>query len=296
MNDTPHHIPVLINEITTQLCIKKTDIVLDGTLGFGGHSCHFLKHLQSADQLYCIDQDMEAIAYAQKKLPSETHIYHGNFSDFTSFIPKNMLFDKVLVDLGYSSYQLDRSNRGFSHQGNERLDMRMNTQKELTAADILNSYSFKELSDVFFSFGELHHNKKLCHEIINTRKKKTITSTESLVEIIKKSYSFNNKRSLYMKIAAQVFQALRIEVNKEFDHLSTFIHSIHPFMREKGRIAIITFHSIEDRLVKHAFREMKPLFTAVNKHVITASQEEISYNSRSKPAKLRVYEKIAHEL
>lgn len=282
----------MLQEILELLEIQPTDTLLDGTLGFGGHSAAFLDALNSPQQLYAIDQDPEAIAFSSERLGDGVSISRCNFSEFDTAFSPQPVFNKVLLDLGFSSYQLDSSNRGFSHQGEEPLDMRMNPDADTSAADILNTYSEQELSDMFFNWGELRQNKVLSRNIIQTRKASPFSTTDQLMEMIKKSYSFNNNRSKFMKTAAQVFQALRMEVNSEFEHITTFIDKLAAHTAPNARIAILTFHSGEDRLVKHTFRDLKDTFKKINKHVITATQDEIKQNSRSKPAKLRVYEKI----
>lgn len=292
MSSNSPHIPIMLNEILDLLEIQGNDIVLDGTLGFGGHSEAFLEKLDSPEQLYAIDQDPEAIAFSRKRLGNKVNIAQNNFSELDSAFNPTPQYNKVLLDLGFSSYQLDSSNRGFSHQGTEPLDMRMNPNSDATAADVLNSYSEKDLSDMFFNGGELRQNKILSKNIVETRKAIPFETTDQLMTIIKKSYSFNNNRSKFMKTSAQVFQALRMEVNNEFDHIVTTINKLANCTAPKARIAILTFHSGEDRLVKHTFRDLKDTFKKINKHVITATQDEIKNNSRSKPAKLRVYEKI----
>lgn len=286
------HTPIMLTQIIELLELQPNDIVLDGTLGFGGHAAAFLEALNSANQLYAIDLDPDAIAFSRERLGNDVHIARCNFSEFDTAFSHTPTFNKVLLDLGFSSFQLDSSNRGFSHQGTEPLDMRMNPDSALSASDILNTYSEQDLSNMFFNWGELRQNKILSSTIVLQRKTTPFTTTDQLMDCIKKSYSFNNNRSKFMKTSAQVFQALRMEVNNEFDHITTFINKLANHMAPHSRIAILTFHSGEDRLVKHTFRDLKETFKKINKHVITASQEEIRQNSRSKPAKLRVYEKI----
>jgi 16S rRNA (cytosine1402-N4)-methyltransferase len=279
----------MLTEILDLLEIQDSDIVLDGTLGFAGHSSEFLKKVAQPEQLHAIDQDPEAISFSRKRLGQGVNIAQCNFSDFDTAFSPAPKFNKILLDLGFSSFQLDASNRGFSHQGVEPLDMRMNPNEGTSAADILNTYSEQELSDIFYNWGDLRQNKILSKNILHHR---PFTTTDQLMDCIKKSYSFNNNRSKFMKTSAQVFQALRMEVNNEFDHIVTFINKLADNTAPKARIAILTFHSGEDRLVKHTFRDLKDTFKKINKHVITATQDEIRSNSRSKPAKLRVYEKI----
>ena len=287
------HIPVLLNEVIEGLDLKENDQVLDGTLGFGGHSQHILNHLETG-HLYGFDQDIVAIDYCKNKFEKENKVslFHANYSETLDALPTNVTLTKVLLDLGFSSFQLDKAERGFSHQQDQNLDMRMNTSKGQTAIDILNAYSREKLSDMFYTLGDLTHNKNLVENILFKRRKQKISTSFELVELIKQSYNFQSKRSAYMKVCAQVFQALRIEVNQEFDHLKKFLETIGSRLAPGGRLAIISFHSGEDRLVKHKLRDLKDTFKKINKHVIVATQDEIRQNSRSKSAKLRLVERL----
>lgn len=286
----PPHIPVLLSETLDLLDIQQNDVVLDGTIGFGGHSSAILEKLGPKGVLCGIDQDLEAIKFCEKKFEMDprVRIKHGNFSEFRTLFP-DVPFTKLLVDLGYSSFQLDSAQRGFSHQVDEPLDMRMNTNAKQTAGKILTNFTASELSDIFFHFGELHHNKRLVETICLMRKKEPFKTTSQLIIAVKQSFSFNNNRGLFMKTMAQVFQALRIATNKEWEHLSTYLSHIPTTLPEQGRAVFLTFHSGEDKLVKHFFKPLKETLKPLTKHVVIASQEEIKQNSRSKPAKLRGY-------
>jgi 16S rRNA (cytosine1402-N4)-methyltransferase len=292
-----HHIPVLLDVVLENLDLQKGDIVLDGTAGFGGHSEEMLKGIGDKGTLICCDQDDAAIAHCKTKFEAHSNVlFHNiNYSDVINSIKeqKHPVPNKILIDLGFSSFQLDSSERGFSFLKDEALDMRMDTNQETTAADILNSYSKEELSDMFFELGELFHNKILSEKIVVERKNKKFETTFQLVEIIKKSYFFSNNRKQYMKVNSQVFQALRIEVNKEFEHMLSFLKQVTETLPINGRIAIITFHSTEDRLVKQFFRPMRKIIDPVHKKVIQATQEEVRANTRCKSAKLRTYIKVA---
>ena len=290
---TTIHIPVLLNDVIEQLDIQPHDVILDGTLGFGGHASHLIKNLTTGRYIG-IDQDHKARNYCHDLFDDapNMHILSGNFSEalWTAEKEKHPLPTKLLLDLGYSSFQLDRSERGFSFLKNEPLNMRMNVSKSKTAAQVLNTYTEKQLSDIFFNFGELYKNKILVQNIKETRRKKPFAMTNDLVDIIKKSYFFNNKRPMFMKICSQVFQALRIEVNDELKHLTIFLKTLEK-LPIGTRIAIISFHSIEDRLIKVFVRD-NTLFKPLTKKPIQASQEELSENSRAKSAKLRVFERV----
>lgn len=289
-NFNPPHIPVLLEETLDLLDIQPNDCILDGTLGFGGHSSKILEKLGQEGRLYGIDQDPEAVKFCKDRFINDNRltIQHGNFSEFPKYFP-DIKFTKILVDLGYSSFQLDLANRGFSHQLNEPLDMRMNPTNNQTAAKILTNYTAQELSDIFFTYGEMHHNKRLVETICLMRKKEPFKTTDQLVYAVKQSFSFNNNRGMFMKVLSQAFQALRIATNKEWDHLTKFMEKIPNNIAKESRIVFLTFHSSEDRLVKHFFKPLKENFKPLTKHVLIASQEEIKQNSRSKSAKLRGY-------
>ena len=291
------HIPILVNEIIEHLEIDPNDTVLDATMGFGGHSSAFLSKLSNRGKLIGIDRDLEAVTHCKTKFKSNknVHIAHSNFDKFPDILNENDIlgFDKCLADLGISSFQIDSSERGFSYLKDEPLDMRMNAGKRSkTCEDILNTYTEKQLSDIFFHFGELRQNKILSQNIVRDRKKSRLKTTEDLMTLIKKSYYFNNKRSAFLKTSAKVFQALRIEVNQELEHLDQFLTLIPKYTKANGRVAFLSFHSLEDRRIKQFFNG-QPEFKKINKKVITASQEEIDQNSRAKSAKLRVYLKVS---
>jgi len=287
------HTPVLLEEVLHHLDLKKGDILLDGTIGFAGHSDPFLKTIGPSGRLIGCDQDKDAITYCQSKFKSDKNVslYNTNYSTLFSILKdkKITLPNKILIDLGFSSFQLDQSERGFSFLKDEPLDMRMDIRQSETAATILNSYSKENLSNLFFNLGELYKNKILSENIVIERKKNKLTRTSQLLDIIKKSYFFSNNRKQYMKINSQVFQALRIEVNQEFEHMLDFFKQAIEILPLEGRIAIITFHSTEDRLVKKFFKPLKNRIEPVHKKVVQASQDEITKNLRSKSAKLRTY-------
>jgi 16S rRNA (cytosine1402-N4)-methyltransferase len=289
------HKPVLVKEILVQLGIEKQDRILDGTVGFGGHTSCFLEIIGNDGIIVGLDIDSKAVSYVKNAFQAydNVHIYQDSYVNFMTYAEKlNVSFNKILIDLGYSSFQLDASKRGFSFLINEPLDMRMNTNHtKLTARQILNTYNENDLARIFIDFGELFNPQKLVRNIRQTRKKAEIKTTFDLVEIIKKSFYFHNKRSLYMKICSQVFQALRIEVNKELENLATFLENLKN-IKAGTMVGIISFHSLEDRIVKNFVRNNKIDFKRINKKVIKASLEEIKLNLRAKSAKLRIFEKL----
>ncbi|MEK9657989.1 MAG: 16S rRNA (cytosine(1402)-N(4))-methyltransferase RsmH [bacterium] len=293
MTNKHPHIPILCNEIFDYLEIKKGEHIIDATIGFGGHSEHVLKHLDSTGQLSGIDQDQEALKYVKDRFKHHTNItfFHTRFSKIRTLINEKKLkkADKIIIDLGLSSYQLDQQKRGFSYLQTSPLDMRMNQQAQTSAASILETESSDYLTRILTEFGEIKNPSKLVAAIIQFRKKNTFKSNEDLKNLIKKSFFFNNNRNIFLRHYAQVFQALRIAVNNELDELDTLLNTLPNLLNNHGRIAFLSFHSIEDRKIKQALKK-HPSFKMLHKHVIRAKQDEIKENRRSKPAKLRVYE------
>lgn len=289
------HIPVLADDVIERLAIQPGDIVLDGTIGFGGHSALMLERLQNRGLLIGMDQDPDAIAYCNTRFAGtdKVKLFSGNFSRFPDALTEFGVtgVTKVLLDLGISSPQLDSSGRGFSFLKTEPLDMRMDTTRSGTAAHILNTYSADRLTFMFQDYGDLRHPDKLVRTLLERRREKPFKTTDDLKEVVKKSFFFRNQRSVMIKTMSQVFQALRIEVNKEFENLSLFLSQLDAWLLPDGVAAVITFHSGEDRLVKRFVMGHKDLYEPVVKGVIPPSQDEIRRNPRAKSAKLRVFRK-----
>jgi 16S rRNA (cytosine1402-N4)-methyltransferase len=319
------HIPVLLQETLNGLQVGPDDIVLDATVGFGGHSSEIIKRLTGSGMLIGLDTDPKAVEHCRKKFAdySNVHIFHLSYREFPEALKDLNInkISKVVADLGFSSYQLDLSGRGFSHLKEEPLDMRMklpggtlskeNKDSE-PASFILNTYSKEELIYTFKEYGELYNCHKLVENILEYRQEKRIGTTGQLVELIKKSFFFQNSRKKFLKTCALVFQALRIEVNQELANLLLFLEKLPNYLSGKSRVAIISFHSLEDRIVKKYISEHKKnkehvskyqpkqkeqeqeqtqtRIKAINKRVIQATQEEITNNIRAKSAKLRVFE------
>jgi len=289
------HVPVLLKETLAYLHVQAEDIVLDGTIGFGGHSHPIHTLLNPKGLLLGLDQDKDAIAFCETFFSEARNVrlFHKNFSDFPSVLQSLSLpsVSKIFLDLGVSSHQIDSSTRGFSYLREESLDMRMNTSEAISAKAFLNTASEEELRRVFQTFGEIRKPDKLVANILFFRKKKSIETTSDLIQLIKSSFYFRNQRSLYIRACAQVFQAVRIEINNEFYHLARFLNHVPFYLITGGRIGIITFHSLEDRLVKRFFKS-QPGFALCHKKAIKPTQEEIRRNPRSKSAVLRVFEKF----
>ena len=302
MQSTVYHIPALLNECIEGLNIRPNGIYVDVTFGGGGHSRAILSQLNNSGHLYGFDQDADA----------EQNILHDN--RFT-FIRSNFRFlknfmhyynvekiDGLLADLGVSFHHFDDSERGFSFRFGGKLDMRMNNRGGISAADILNNYDEEKLSNIFYLYGELKTARKIAAAIVQKRTEGKITDIENLLEIV---YPFINRKQ-EKKELAQLFQALRIEVNQEMDSLRKMLSQTTELLKPGGRIAILTYHSLEDRLVKNFFKtgnvegkaekdffvKINTPFKLINNKVIAPSDAEIERNPRSRSAKLRIAEKI----
>ncbi len=292
------HISVLLPQVVTGLDPKPGDIILDGTLGFGGHAEAILGQMAGQGRYLGIDQDTEALTSSQARLQafSQVSFHHHTFSEFAQVLQELGLsaVDKILLDLGVSSWQIDQASRGFSFQKDGPLDMRMDSTASqiATAADVINTASKDALITIFETYGELPQAYKLADTLCAWRQTKPFETTEDLTFAIKKSYYFNNNRSKMMKAFAQVFQALRIEVNQELAQLTRFLETFPDHLAVGGRIAIITFHSLEDRMVKHFFKARPEQFKPVGKKVIQPTYADTVENPRCRSAKLRVLEKI----
>lgn len=310
MSDQYKHVSVLLNESIDMLNIKPDGIYVDMTLGGGGHSEAILNRL-STGKLIGFDQDIYAINKAKERLKSYPNMIYvnQNFVHVKSALAELNIsqVDGFIYDLGVSSFQFDIPERGFSYQYDSPLDMRMNQESDLTAHHIVNEYSFEDILQILYRYGEEPNARLIASGIVKFRQLKPINTTFELVEVIKKS--------LPMKIlskkghpAKQTFQALRIAVNDELRVFETSLRQAIDLLAPKGRIAVITFHSLEDRICKQIFKELsvievpkglpiiiteKPLLRLVNNHVITASETELNNNNRAKSAKLRVCEKNA---
>ena len=305
------HKPVLLNECIEGLNIKKDGIYVDGTLGGAGHSKEILKRLSKNGKLIGIDRDEEALNAAKENLKEYQNVIyvHDNHDNIKEILNRLGIekVDGILLDLGVSSYQLDERNRGFSYLGDNELDMRMDKSQELTAKDVVNKYSEKELANIIYEYGEERFSRKIAKNICEYRKQKTIKTTKQLVEIIENSIPKSKQNDGHP--AKRTFQAIRIEVNNEIKPLEQTVKDCIDSLNDEGRLCIITFHSLEDRAVKNAYIEAKGKCTCpsdlpycvcgakslgnmVNKKPIVATKEEQEENSRSKSAKLRIFERI----
>ena len=304
------HIPVLLNEVIELLSIKEDGIYLDLTLGRAGHSREILSKLTSG-RLICLDQDEVALEESRKILETISDrftLVHSNYSKVKEVLEELHIekVDGILADLGVSSPQLDDVFRGFSYRFDSPLDMRMDLSQSLTAKAVVNTYSYEDLVRILYLYGEESDAKKIARNIVKQREIHPINTTFELVEIVKKSKS---SKDLEKKghPAKQTFQAIRMEVNKEKQTLEQMLLDAPTLLKSKGRMAVITFMSSDDRLVKSRFNELskeigsrhgpflieqtQKEFVLVNKKVITPSEEELSRNHRAASAKLRVIER-----
>jgi len=312
------HKPVMVGGVLEYLRPKAGGIYVDGTLGGGGHTKAILKTANC--RIIGIDRDLEAIFAAKKNLADykdQVTFVHNNFSNLPAIlrsldIPK---VDGILLDLGVSSHQLESPSRGFSFQKDAPLDMRMDQRDDLTAGKIINFYDEKKLADLFYKYGEERYSRQIAKKIIERRGQsprrglspiRPIRTTDELVEIIKSAtppeYRFNlpaSRQGSKIHFATRVFQALRIEVNDELKILEDFIPKAAQLLAKDGRLLIISFHSLEDRIVKHTFRDLAQnnpkKYKILTKKPITPSVEEITRNPRSRSAKMRVLEKTIED-
>ncbi len=304
------HKPVLLNECIEGLNIKPNGIYVDGTLGGAGHSIEIIKKLSNEGLLIGIDRDEEALKASKERLSKYQNVIyvHDNHDNIKSILQELKIdkVDGILLDLGVSSYQLDEKNRGFSYLGENELDMRMDKNQNLTAKVVVNQYTEKELANIIYEYGEERFSRQIAKNICQYRKQKTINTTKELVEIIENSIPKSKQNDGHP--AKRTFQAIRIEVNNELKPLYDTVMDSIECLKPEGRLCIITFHSLEDRIVKNAYLEAKGKCTCpsdlpycvcgakslgkiITRKPIIASEQEQEENSRSKSAKLRIFEK-----
>lgn len=304
------HISVLLNEAIEYLNIKEDGIYVDATLGYAGHSSEILKRLKNG-KLIAFDKDIDAINHSKEKLEKISpnfKIHNTGFINIKEKLEEDSLkADGILFDLGVSSPEIDTGERGFSYMKDAKLDMRMDQNAKKTAYEVINTYTVEQLTDIFRKYGEEKHAMKIAKEIETERSIKNIETTFELVDIIDRCYPYKEKRNTHP--AKKVFQALRIEVNNELEEVETALKDSLKLLNKGGRIVVITFHSLEDRICKNIFKEntkinevikgmpnipeeMLPDYKLVTNKPILPSSEEMENNKRSKSAKLRVIEKV----
>jgi len=286
------HIPVLLKEVVDNLVWKPDGVYVDCTVGEGGHTKAIAERiLETGGRVIGIDVDSEVLQIAERNLEAYPNVQLFKFSYVDLPVLLNLLqvhkVDGLLVDLGVSTYQLKGEGRGFSFNQDEPLDMRMNLESELTAHHVVNTYPEDRLADIIYNYGEERFARRIAHSIVQNR---PINTTRELVEAIRKALPYKEIHNRKRHFATKTFQAIRIEVNKELENLAKFLSFAPDLLTTGGRIAIISFHSLEDRLVKHAFKNdprLEPLGD-----FIAPSIEEIAENPRSRSAKLRVAKRV----
>lgn len=304
-----HHTPVLFDECLNLLITDLSGVYFDGTLGFGGHAQGILDKLNNTGRLIATDFDQNAFKFSKEKFDNDKRIslYNFNFSliDIIAKIESIEFFDGILADLGVSSFQLDNAESGFSYRSDAKLDLRMDKNKLLTAADVVNSFSEEQIADIIFTYGEERNSRKIARRIVEKRCQDKINTTAKLAAVIDELVPPNYR----VKTLSRVFQALRIFVNDELENLKSFLHYSLDVMKKGSRIVVISYHSLEDRIVKEFFKEqtvelLSPKLDPVGivkkdarlkiltKKPVLPSAEEIKKNYRARSAKLRAAEKL----
>ncbi len=307
------HIPVMLSECIEGLSIKPDGVYVDCTMGGAGHSSVIADALSTKGTLICIDKDIEAINVGKERLKDKKPniiFVNDDFKNYKSILASLDInsVDGVLIDLGVSSYQIDNAERGFSYRYDAPLDMRMNRDQSLSAYEVINNYTYEELIKILFEYGEESFAKQIARNIIKQREIKPIQTTGELVKIIESSVP---SKVLHKggSVAKKTFQAVRIEVNGELADLDTVLTDMIFSLKVGGRLVVLTFHSLEDRIVKNVYKEQntgcicpkdlpicvchhKEVIKLVNKKPIIASNDELKINSRSQSAKLRIAEKL----
>lgn len=306
------HIPILKDEIISLLNIKEDGIYVDCTVGGAGHSSCIAKRLSKNGHLICFDKDIEALNVSKQRLEKfecKKTFIHADFHNYKQKLNEigTTKVDGVLIDLGVSSYQLDNAERGFSYMSDAKLDMRMDKDNDFSAFNVVNEYSSQNLTKILYNYGEENFTKNIVRNIIKAREIKPIETTSELVEIINKSVP--RKNQIDKSSVKRVFQAIRIEVNGELENLDTTLKDIVESLNKDGVFCVLTFHSLEDRIVKNVFKELstdcicdkrlpicvchhKASVKLLNRKPIEAGIDEIKQNSRSKSAKLRAVLKL----
>lgn len=297
MSEEALHLPVMAREVEEFLNPQAGGCFLDGTLGLAGHSALIAQKIGSSGRLIALDKDQKALALARKKLSTFTgkvDLVHSDFRDFDVVLKKLGVdaVDGMLFDLGISSFQLDAPERGFSFRSEGPLDMRMNQDALTSAADIINTLQEEELANVIFTFGEERFSRRIAKAIVQYRARKKIETTKELEEIIFTSVPVSYRRQK-IHPATRTFQAIRIAVNRELESLQLVMDKCADYLKEGGRIGVISFHSLEDRIVKEKFKSFAKsgIMTLIVKKPLRPSDDEIKSNPRARSARFRVAER-----
>ena len=304
-----YHKPVLFDEVMDNIITDKDAVYVDCTLGGGGHTEGILENSSKNSKVVAIDQDVQAIEFAKKRLEkyaNKLQIFQDNFRniDTAVYLAGFEKVDRILMDIGVSSNQLDNAKRGFSYRFEARLDMRMDSNLKISAYEVINNFSEKELADIIYKYGEEPKSRKIAKKIVEYRKIKAVETTTELADIVIKSIGKSMKRHP----AKRTFQAIRIFVNKELEILSETLDKAVKLLGKNGKLLVITFHSLEDRIVKEKFREYEnpctcppdipicvcgkqSLGKVITKKPIVAKELELAENNRAHSAKLRIFER-----
>ncbi|MFH0855725.1 MAG: 16S rRNA (cytosine(1402)-N(4))-methyltransferase RsmH [Candidatus Omnitrophota bacterium] len=300
MSDIKIHTPVMLGEVLEHLQLKPGDTIVDATLGTAGHSLAILERILPGGGLIGIDRDDSSLTFARQRLSkfgSACKLIHGNFADIDTLLENLGVksVDGILFDLGISSFQLFDASRGFSFQGDGPLDMRMDKDSYISAYDLVNNLNEEELSTLLWNFGEERWHNRIAHLIVQEREKEPIANTLQLAGIVIRSIP-SRYRHRYYRIhpATRTFQAVRIAVNRELEILDAAVNKAIAIMEKKARICVISFHSLEDRVIKFAFRKAQDqgLIDIITPKPLTASSSEVGANPASRSSKLRVAERV----
>ncbi|MCD4804525.1 MAG: 16S rRNA (cytosine(1402)-N(4))-methyltransferase RsmH [Desulfobacterales bacterium] len=311
------HIPVMLSEVVHYLNCKPGKIYADCTLGGSGHAGAILEKIIPDGILIGIDQDIDAIKNAKRKLKPyklNIHLFHDNFINLPKILSQLNItaVDGILLDLGISFHHLDSSGRGFSFRKDEPLDMRMNIESDTTAEELINTMDEKSLAEIFFKYGEERYSRKIAKKIVNVRKKEKIKSSRQLSEIVCGAVSGKASSRRRIHPATRVFMAVRIAVNKELNILNSFMETAFDLLKPEGRFCILSFHSLEDRIVKRKIKLMEGkcicppalprcvcnktrVIRSLTKKVLRPTEEEVAANPMARSAKLRAVEKLKIE-
>ena len=300
-----YHVPVLLNESISGLSIKPTGTYIDLTFGGGGHTKYILKLLEKKGKLFSFDTDADSFKINSINGNNNFEFIDSNFRYFDLHLKQRGIkkVDGIFADLGVSSHQIDTLSRGFSYKGKAELDMRMNSNNKKNAQTILNDYDESDLDKLFFNYGDFKNSRLIAKNIVEYRKKKKIKYNSDLIEILNNLFDKN----VNFKFLSRLFQSIRIEVNDEINALKEMLLKSKDFLKIKGRLVIISYHSIEDRIVKNFINKSnfdstfktdfygnkKIFFKSINKKPLVPSEEEIKINPRSRSAKLRIAEKVS---
>ncbi|MDD5432183.1 MAG: 16S rRNA (cytosine(1402)-N(4))-methyltransferase RsmH [Candidatus Omnitrophica bacterium] len=298
--DQKFHIPVMLNEVLNYLNLSPGKVVVDATIGTGGHSKAILEKILPGGRLIGIDRDEESLAISKERLKDYADactFLHGNFADLDTLLEGVNIkqVDAILFDLGISSYQLDSPERGFSFQKEGPLDMRLDRSSYISAYDLVNNLNEDEISDMLWTFGQERWHNRIAHLLVEERQKHPIATTQELASLVVKAIPYRYKHKHYrIHPATRTFQAVRIAVNRELEILEASVNKGVAILGKQGRICVISFHSLEDRAIKHAFRKIagEGTINIITPKPLTPLVSEIMENPKSRSSKLRVAERI----